>query len=98
MENQRIVSEITHASNGVGVNMLAVTLGILSLGLFQAPLASLVSLALRDDRYSYTLLVPIISGFLLWLRKEDLLKRVRYSPMAGIPLLLAGLLIAAVPV
>jgi exosortase len=56
-----------------------------------------VSLALDDNRYSYLLLVPLISVFLLWLKKEDILKNARYSPFAGLTVLLAGMMVAAVP-
>ena len=80
-----------------GMHGLSAALWILSLVIFRVPLGQLVSLALQDDRYTYVLLVPVISGFLLWLKKEELQESARYSPAVGIPVLIAGLGISAVP-
>lgn len=73
---------------------LATGWGVSSLAILHVPLWNLLSLALRDDRYSYLLLVPFISAFLMWLRREDLLRQARISPATGIPVIAIGLLIA----
>ena len=78
-------------------NLWAAGLWLSSLVLFYSPLANLLSLAVNDDRYSYTLLVPVISGFLLWLKKEEIQKSARFSPALGSPLLLAGTIIGTIP-
>jgi len=71
-------------------------LWIFSLAVFRAPLASLVSLALRDERYFYILLVPFISGFLIWLRRDVIAGNAQYCLRYGIPLLLGALLLELV--
>jgi exosortase len=51
---------------------------------------------LHDERYSYILLVPFISGFLIWIRRERIVGNARYCPRYGIPLLLSGASIALI--
>lgn len=63
---------------------------------FFKPLADLVRLALKSDLYSHTLLIPAISGYLVWMRRKELPAFARGSPGITLFLLLfgAGLLIA----
>jgi exosortase len=75
-------------------NLSFLALWVLSLAVFRIPLTALVELALRDERYSYVLLVPVVSAFLIWLRKDRLVVSSRYSPRFGIPLVFAGGLLA----
>ncbi|MBZ5676606.1 MAG: exosortase [Acidobacteriia bacterium] len=50
-----------------------------SLAIFFVPLRSFVSLAVSDEQYSYTLAVPLISFFLVWLKKESIFsQKTRY--------------------
>jgi exosortase len=61
-----------------------------SLGYFWTPLCALATLSLRDDRYSYNLAIPLLSLFLLGLKKNDIWSNAHYSPKMGILLLLLG--------
>ena len=61
-----------------------------SLVAFHRPLASLLQLALSDERYTQVLLVPVISGFLIWLQPWHRSGPSRYSPRAGLVFVLAG--------
>ena len=61
-----------------------------SLAAFHAPLAALVGLALSDERYTQIFLVPFLSGFLFWLRRERILTDSRYRREIGVPVLLGG--------
>jgi exosortase len=83
------------AALGSRAGILAGGLWAISVALFHSPLAELATLALQDERYSYILLLPAISGFLLWLKHEPFLKLGRHSPWLGIPVLTAGMVIAA---
>ena len=56
------------------------SLWIISLVAFRFPLISLIDLALRDDRYTYILLVPFISAFFIWLKREQISRESRRSP------------------
>src|ERR1700722_6248519 len=69
-------------------------LWILSLAAFRIPLAALAALAWRDERYSNILAVPFITAFLICLRKDRIAGDTRYGLQFGIPLLLAGVLLA----
>ena len=65
-------------------------LWILSLILLRVPVSALVNFALHDERYSPILLIPFISGFLVWLRRKRIFVSCRYCPSVGMPVLLIG--------
>jgi exosortase C (VPDSG-CTERM-specific) len=54
---------------------------------FAKPLYDWVRLAFSSDLYSHTILIPVISGYLIWLRKKELPAFARGS--MGLPVLLA---------
>ena len=64
---------------------------LFSLVLFRAPLASLASLSLRDDRYSHILLIPILSCGLVYLQRKRAFAAPKYSFPGSVPLLVAAL-------
>jgi exosortase len=64
---------------------------VLSLVLFRAPLGTLVSLSLQDDRYSHILLIPIIGGSLVYLQRRIVFAAPRYCFSKGVPLLVLGI-------
>ena len=45
---------------------------LVSFVIFFVPLRSFVSLAVNDERYSYALAIPVISFFLVWLKKDGI--------------------------
>jgi exosortase C (VPDSG-CTERM-specific) len=65
--------------------------GLLTL-LFVQPLARMVGLALQDDLRSYTALVPVISGYLLYVRPS---KDIAYRSSVGAAILVSAIGIAA---
>jgi exosortase len=65
-------------------------LWILSLILLRVPVSALVNFALHDERYSLILLIPFISGFVVWLRRKTIFVSYRYCPTVGMPVLLIG--------
>jgi len=71
--------------------------GILVL-LFSGPLLKLARLSLRDELASYTLLIPFISGYLIWLRRDRIARAIGgvrwpaiFSGLAGIAVLAVSL-------
>jgi exosortase len=62
----------------------------LALVMFRAPLGTLMSLSLQDDRYSHVLLIPIISGSLVYLQRRAVFSCPQYSLSKGPPLLAGG--------
>src|SRR6202790_5371909 len=65
-------------------------LWILSLILLRVPISALTNFALHDERYSLILVIPFVSGFVVWLRRKSIFASYRYCPSVGIPVLLIG--------
>lgn len=63
---------------------------ILSLILLRVPISALTNFALHDERYSLILVIPFISGFVIWLRRKPIFASCRFCPSVGIPVLLTG--------
>jgi exosortase len=64
---------------------------ILLLGAFWAPLKSLVEFSLQNESASHILLIPVVSLFLLVSGRARIFTNVRTDLLAGLSLLLAGL-------
>jgi exosortase len=64
-----------------------------SLVVFCLPLDTLVRLAMHDDRYTSTLVVPFLTVVLIWLRRTTIFRDTRPSLPAGLTLALPGLLL-----
>jgi exosortase len=61
------------------------------LGVFWAPLWNLARFSLQRDDYSHSLLIPLISVFLIYWRKTDVFARPTSTCYAGLIAILAGL-------
>lgn len=77
----------------------AVAVGILALG-FSGSLYRLAGYSLRNELYSHILLIPVLSGYFVWLKRHDLpIPQPGRSPLAiglgGIGTLMACVLILA---
>jgi exosortase len=64
---------------------------ILSLLLFGKYLDALVLLSLHDDRYSHILLIPILSVFLVCLRRRTIFTHPRYRRWISAPVFIVGI-------
>lgn len=64
---------------------------IVSLVFFRRYLGALVSLSLQDERYSYVLLIPIVSTLLVYLQRKRIFISPRYGFLNGLPLLTFGI-------
>jgi exosortase len=62
-----------------------------SLTVFWTPLRNLVSLSLKNEEYSHTILVPLMSFALVYLERKTIFSRIRRSGGVGALLLLAGI-------
>lgn len=63
---------------------------LVSLVPFWGSLSTLASLSLTDDRYSYVILMPLISLVLFYLQKDTIFAQSRFCSGGGIPMLLTG--------
>lgn len=68
-----------------------IAFAVLLLAVFTQPLLSLIRYAASSDLNSYTLLIPFVSGYLLYTRRDQLPKRYSTDVLAGIMFLLLGL-------
>jgi len=78
-------------------NVLCFFLVIVSLLLFRTPLSVLLHYFLlgenQYDKYSYIMVIPFISGTLVFLEKSKIFRSVQYCFWAGVSLLLAGVIL-----
>jgi exosortase len=65
-------------------------LWVLSLLPFWGTLKTLFALSQSDDRYTHTILMPLISFGLIWLDRKIIFPETRFCPRVGIPLLVLG--------
>jgi len=68
---------------------------VVLLAVFAWPLLSLIGYAATSDLHSYTLLVPFVSAYLLYVRRDQLPKNYAIDVRLGILFLVAGLAILA---
>jgi exosortase len=57
------------------------------------PLKALASLAYHSDYYSHTVVMPLLAGYLIFIRRRTIFNSSRPSPEMGIPLLAGGSLV-----
>jgi len=72
---------------GQSAHTYALVLWLLSLILFRHSLISLANLSFHDELGSHILLIPLISGFLIYLGRKRIFHATQYSPSVGGPLL-----------
>src|SRR5262245_56323543 len=72
-------------------HFLAVGLWMLTVVLFWEPIRSLVRLSLNDERSTHIVVIPFISGFLIWLRRKPVFCESGYCFRIGVPLFLLSL-------
>jgi exosortase len=77
-------------------HLLFLCVCLVSLVVFRAPLVVLTHLAFDDDRYTSTLVIPLISVALVWFERKSIYAGVRYRPGIGLALSLAGLALLGV--
>jgi exosortase C (VPDSG-CTERM-specific) len=72
----------------------ALATGVLTLG-FSLPLYDLVRFALRSQLYSHIVLIPFISGYLIWLNRKTLPSRYVADPgIASLPMIFGVMALA----
>ena len=69
---------------------------ILPLTAFWRAGEALVKLSLQDERYTQLLLIPFVTGFLIFLDRERIFEEIQWAPRLGIPLLAFALTITLI--
>jgi exosortase len=63
---------------------------IVTIIIFYAPMRDLIGLSLRNEYYSHIILIPLISGYFMYLRRKAIFSDINYSYTAGIILVIIG--------
>jgi len=71
-------------------NILFISFSILALLIYHTPVREILRLAFNEKLYSYMILVPFVSGYFLFLKREQIYSETDYSFKAGIILLMIG--------
>ena len=82
------------ADDSGALRRFALAAAALTLG-FSLPLYGLVRFALKSELYSHIVLIPFISGYLIWLRRPTLPSRFKSDPVVSALALGTGLLALA---
>lgn len=72
-------------------HLLFLILGVALVAVFWKPLWVLATISLRRDQYSHVLLIPFISGFLIYWRRADVFAKPATTCYAGLLPILVGL-------
>jgi len=74
-------------------NVIFLLLSIVAVGMVYAPLSDLLTTATRSEYYSHILLIPLVSGFFLFMGRKAIFANPKYSYTIGIPLIIIGVLL-----
>lgn len=71
-------------------NILFLAFNIVALITFYAPMRDLIALSLHSETYSHIILIPLISGYFMYLKRKSVFSDTNYSYTSGIILVLVG--------
>ena len=75
-------------------NILFLFFNLITFIIFYTPLKALIALSLSsDDLYSHIIIIPLISGYFIYLKRKEIASNIRYSLNAGIILITIGLIL-----
>jgi exosortase len=78
------------------INKRNILFALLSVGAVltgYTPLRDLLANPIRSEYYSHILLIPLVSGFFLFMGRKEIFSNLKYSYSTGIPLLVIGVLL-----
>src|SRR4030043_412651 len=74
-------------------NILFALLSIGAVGMIYTPLRDLLANPTRSEYYSHILLIPLVSGFFLYMGRKKIFSNLKYSYSTGIPLIIIGVVL-----
>ncbi len=72
-------------------NILFLAFNILLGAVYYGPLRELITLSMRSELYSHIILIPLVSGYFLYLKRKSLLEERNYPHWGGLPLIILGI-------
>ena len=74
-------------------NIIFLGLSIGAVGMIYTPLRDLLANPIRSEYYSHILLIPLVSGFFLFMGRKEIFSNPKYFYSTGIPVLVIGVLL-----
>jgi exosortase len=71
--------------------LLILGLFVAGVAIFFGPFKALFALSLNNTLYNHTLLIPLVSVYILWLNRKKFFERIEFAPVPGILMLLFAL-------
>jgi exosortase len=72
-------------------NILFISFNILLGAIYYGPLQELITVSFGNELYSHIILIPLVSGYFLFLNRKSLLAEVNYSYVWGLTLIILGM-------
>jgi|GEM_PF-5241986 len=72
----------------ISKNIFFPAFNILLGAIYYGPLKELITLSFRNELYSHIILIPLVSGYFLFLNRKSLLAKVNYSYVCGLTLII----------
>lgn len=88
-----LVSRVRRTSPG---NILFLIVNLAALALFYDPVRTILTFSFHNELYSHIILIPLISGYLIFIRRGEIFSAKDYAFAGGAGVLLSGILIYAV--
>ena len=74
-------------------NLIFFISGIIAVFMFYTPLKDLIYSSIRSDYYDHIMLIPLISGYLIFLKRKIIFSNLEYSFKPGIPVIIIGIIL-----
>ncbi len=74
-------------------NLLFLLFGVVMLAMFYHPLKELTGLVFKSELYSHIILIPIVSGYFIYLKRRFIFSELEYSFGSGIAVIAIGMII-----
>ncbi len=86
------IEEAAHDGPAISVPRYVAAVGpfVLIVAIFWQEVKDVAALALGDDRCTYIIVIPFLSGLLIWLQRERIFAETAHCLAAGLPLVLVG--------
>ncbi len=84
--------KMSHTSSSVRTALLVVAAAVIALFAFHDALSELVTRWMREEEYSHGFLIPVVSAWLLWTRRDAILANIGRPSWSALAVLLFALL------
>ena len=79
-------------------NLLFLLFNVVMLAMFYHPLKELMGLVFRSELYSHIILIPIVSGYFIYLKRRIIFSDLEYSFKSGITVIAIGIILYCIAI